>query len=136
MPTSRWRPRWGDRSEGQELLDRDATAPGAGPGRDGPRILVLDEPANGLDPREVKALRSYIGRLAADGAAILISSHLLAEVELLASHVVVIDDGAVRASGPLERLSAEPATGIAGDRGPRRLEDVFLELIGADDAAR
>lgn len=92
-----------------------------------PDVLVLDEPANGLDPAEVRALREHLAAMAAGGAAILISSHLLAEVELLASHVVVLDGGAVRASGRLDELTA-------GARG--RLEDVFLDLIGSGDVAR
>jgi ABC-2 type transport system ATP-binding protein len=69
-----------------------------------PRVLVLDEPANGLDPDEVRALRTHLTTMAADGVAVVISSHLLAEVELLASHLVVLDEGAVQASGPLDQL--------------------------------
>ncbi len=69
-----------------------------------PQVLVLDEPANGLDPGEVRALREHLAALAENGAAVLISSHLLAEVELLASHVVVLDDGKVLTSGALDRL--------------------------------
>ncbi len=92
-----------------------------------PEVLVLDEPANGLDPAEVRALREHLTAIAADGAAILISSHLLSEVELLASHVVVIDDGMVRAAGRLDELTAGGGT---------RLEDVFLDLTGSGDVAR
>ena len=87
-----------------------------------PDVLVLDEPANGLDPGEIRALREHLGRLARDGAAILISSHLLAEVEVLASHAVVIDGGVVAAAGPLDRLLGQGAAA-------QRLEDVFLALV-------
>jgi ABC-type multidrug transport system ATPase subunit len=66
-----------------------------------PEVLVLDEPANGLDPGEVRALREHLAGLAHDGAAILVSSHLVAEVEVLASHVVVIDGGAAVAAIPV-----------------------------------
>jgi ABC-type multidrug transport system ATPase subunit len=69
-----------------------------------PEVLILDEPANGLDPGEVRALRQHLSRLAAGGAAILISSHLLAEIELLATHCVVMDEGAVITAGSLEDL--------------------------------
>ena len=58
-----------------------------------PEVLILDAPANGLDPGEVRALREHLGRLAERGTAILISSHLLAEIELLATHVVVMNEG-------------------------------------------
>jgi ABC-2 type transport system ATP-binding protein len=69
-----------------------------------PEVLILDEPANGLDPGEVRALRQHLSRLAAGGAAILISSHLLAEIELLATHCVVMDEGTVITAGSLEDL--------------------------------
>ena len=70
----------------------------------GPEVLILDEPANGLDPGEVRALREHLRRLAERGAAILISSHVLAEIELLATHVVVMNAGAVVTAGRLEDL--------------------------------
>ena len=69
-----------------------------------PEVLILDEPANGLDPGEVRTLREHLRRLAEGGAAILISSHVLAEIELLATHVVVMDAGAVVTAGRLEDL--------------------------------
>ena len=69
-----------------------------------PEVLILDEPANGLDPGEVRALREYLTRLAEHGAAILISSHLLAEIELLATHTVIMSNGTVRAAGALREL--------------------------------
>ena len=70
----------------------------------GPEVLILDEPANGLDPGEVRTLREHLRRLAERGAAILISSHVLAEIELLATHVVVMNAGAVVTAGRLEDL--------------------------------
>jgi len=104
-----------------------------------PDVLVLDEPVNGLDPGEVRAVREYLLARSADGAAILISSHLLAEVELLASHAVVVDHGSVVANGRLDQLleeeACDPDAGLPGARAPRRLEDVFLALVAeADDA--
>jgi ABC-2 type transport system ATP-binding protein len=69
-----------------------------------PDVLILDEPANGLDPGEVHTLREHLIRLAASGVAVLVSSHLLAEIELLATHVVVMNQGAVIAAGQLEEL--------------------------------
>ncbi|MBM2615547.1 ATP-binding cassette domain-containing protein [Actinoplanes sp. LDG1-06] len=67
-----------------------------------PRILVLDEPANGLDPSGMAWLRGLLRDHAEAGGTVLISSHLLAELELLIDEVVIIADGQVRFSGPLE----------------------------------
>lgn len=69
-----------------------------------PEVLILDEPANGLDPGEVRTLREHLRRLADHGAAVLISSHILAEIELLATHAVVMNAGTVVATGGLEDL--------------------------------
>jgi ABC-2 type transport system ATP-binding protein len=69
-----------------------------------PEVLILDEPANGLDPGEVRTFREHLSRLATGGAAILVSSHLLAEIELLATHCVVMNEGAVITAGRLEDL--------------------------------
>jgi ABC-2 type transport system ATP-binding protein len=69
-----------------------------------PDVLILDEPANGLDPAEVHRLRERLIDLAAAGVAILISSHILAEIELLATHVVVMNEGMEVTSGPLKDL--------------------------------
>jgi len=92
-----------------------------------PDVLVLDEPATGLDPAEVRALRRHLSARAAAGAAVLISSHQLAEVQMLASHLVVMNRGALVAAGTLDDL-----LGGAGS-----LEDAYLEMIeGSDRAAR
>ncbi|WP_173097756.1 ABC transporter ATP-binding protein [Actinomadura verrucosospora] len=71
-----------------------------------PDVLILDEPANGLDPAEVRALRERLAEAARDGAAVLVSSHQLAEVQQLATHIVVMNRGRLVASGPLEELLA------------------------------
>ena len=59
-----------------------------------PRVLVLDEPANGLDPQGIRWLRDFLRSLAAEGRAVLVSSHVLAEVAQTADEVVVIHKGA------------------------------------------
>lgn len=69
-----------------------------------PDVLILDEPANGLDPAEVRALRERLGELARGGAAVLVSSHQLAEVQQLATHAVVMNRGRLVASGALDEL--------------------------------
>jgi ABC-type multidrug transport system ATPase subunit len=93
-----------------------------------PDILILDEPATGLDPGEVRNLRTYLADFAERGGTVLLSTHVLAEVEAIASHVVVIHNQTVAAAGALTDFLD---TAI----GARRLEDVFLGLVG-DDAAR
>jgi len=71
-----------------------------------PRVLVLDEPANGLDPEGVAWLRGLLRDLAADGRTILVSSHVLSEVAQIADHVVIISAGRLRYAGPLDGLGA------------------------------
>jgi ABC-type multidrug transport system ATPase subunit len=88
-----------------------------------PDVLILDEPANGLDPAEVRALRRRLAALAAGGAAVLVSSHQLAEVQQLATHAVVVDRGRLVAAGPMADLLG----------GERSLEDAFLALTGGSD---
>ncbi|GAA4244506.1 ABC transporter ATP-binding protein [Dactylosporangium darangshiense] len=75
-----------------------------------PDVLVLDEPANGLDPAEVRALRGHLARLAETGVAVLISSHQLAEVQQVATHAVVMDRGRLVAEGPLGELLGDTDT--------------------------
>jgi ABC-type multidrug transport system ATPase subunit len=75
-----------------------------------PDVLVLDEPANGLDPAEVRALRDHLGTLARAGTAVLVSSHQLAEVQQLATHVVVMNQGRLVTAGPLTALVGEAGT--------------------------
>ena len=67
-------------------------------------LLVLDEPTNGLDPQGTREVRHLISDLAADGATVLVSSHLLAEVEQICSHVGVMYEGRLVAQGPLSEL--------------------------------
>ncbi|WNM35845.1 ABC transporter ATP-binding protein [Streptomyces sp. Li-HN-5-11] len=75
-----------------------------------PDVLILDEPANGLDPGEVRALREHLGELARTGAAVLVSSHQLAEVQQLATHVVVMNHGRLVAAGPMDELLGAAGT--------------------------
>lgn len=69
-----------------------------------PELLVLDEPANGLDPAGTVQLRRFLRRFVDGGGSVLLSSHLLAEVEHLADDVVVIARGSVVEAGPLEEV--------------------------------
>ncbi len=69
-------------------------------------LLVLDEPTNGLDPQGTREVRHLIGDLAADGTTVLVSSHLLAEVDQMCSHVGVMYEGRLVAQGAMEDLRA------------------------------
>jgi ABC-2 type transport system ATP-binding protein len=69
-----------------------------------PELLVLDEPTNGLDPAETRRIRVALGDISARGTTVLLSSHLLAEVEQVCSHALVIDHGALVAAGTVEAL--------------------------------
>jgi ABC-2 type transport system ATP-binding protein len=71
-----------------------------------PQVLVLDEPGNGLDPEGIAWLRHLIRSLADDGRTVLVSSHLLAEVEQVADRVVIINHGRLVREGTLAELSA------------------------------
>ena len=86
-----------------------------------PQLLVLDEPANGLDPAGVHWLRSFLRRFADQGRTVVVSSHMLAEAAQTVDRVVIIDHGRRLASGRLDELTA---------RG-RTLEEFYLELTGA-----
>ncbi len=89
-----------------------------------PELLVLDEPANGLDPDGIRWLRTFLRSLADEGRTILVSSHLLAEVEQTVDDVVILQR-TLRYSGQLADLTAD---------GTESLEDRFFELAGAGTA--
>lgn len=69
-----------------------------------PDLLILDEPVNGLDPNGIQAMRRLFLQLRDAGKTLLISSHILAEVEKVATHVGIIQNGALRFQGPVEEL--------------------------------
>ena len=67
-------------------------------------LLILDEPTNGLDPQGTREVRSLVRSLAADGATVFVSSHLLAEVEQICTHAAIMSVGRLVAQGPLAEL--------------------------------
>ena len=77
-----------------------------------PGVLVLDEPTNGLDPAGVRWLRDMLRHLASEGRAVLVSSHLLAEVAHTVDRVVIIDRGRLVRSAPLAELAGPPAVAV------------------------
>ncbi|MBD3143731.1 CocE/NonD family hydrolase [Microbispora camponoti] len=92
-----------------------------------PDLLVLDEPTNGLDPPQIAEMRRVLKAYAERGRTVIVSSHMLAEVEQACTHVVVMHRGRLVSAGPVgDLLATAPAANGAGPR----LEDVFLDLIG------
>ena len=83
-----------------------------------PQVLLLDEPANGLDPAGIAWLRGLLRGLADEGRTVVVASHVLSEVAQTADHVVIVNAGELRFSGPLHEL---------GRSGPA-LESAFLRL--------
>jgi ABC-2 type transport system ATP-binding protein len=75
-----------------------------------PDVLILDEPTTGLDPGEMREIRSLLLRLAEQGATVLLSSHLLSEVEQVCSHVVVMDRGRRIVAGTVTELTQSTDT--------------------------
>jgi ABC-2 type transport system ATP-binding protein len=90
-----------------------------------PDLLVLDEPTNGLDPQQIAEMRDVLRDYASTGRTVIISSHLLAEVQQTCSHVVLMHRGQLIAFGPMKKI-------LTRNRKSRTLEEIFLELIGDD----
>ncbi|MEU4529462.1 ATP-binding cassette domain-containing protein [Micromonospora ureilytica] len=76
-----------------------------------PRVLILDEPANGLDPEGIRWMRGFLKNLAHEGRTVLVSSHLLSEMQLLADDVVIIAAGQLIRQGPVEQVLGSMAQG-------------------------
>jgi ABC-2 type transport system ATP-binding protein len=89
----------------------------------GPKVLVLDEPFESVDPVSAATIRSILGGFRTGGGTIVFSSHVMPLVELLCDHVAVLSAGTVVASGTLDEV-----------RGTQTLDEAFAHLIGADDA--
>jgi ABC-2 type transport system ATP-binding protein len=89
-----------------------------------PEVLILDEPVNGLDPEGIRWLRSLLRSLAEEGRTVLISSHLISEMALTASDLIVIGQGRLLAQTTVAELSSRSTS----------LEEAFLDLTaGATD---
>jgi len=91
-----------------------------------PEVLVLDEPANGLDPAGMRWLRELLRAFVDDGGTVLLASHVLGEVAQVADDLVVVGQGRVVAAGTLDEL-------VTTDRS---LEDVYLDLTAATEGVR
>jgi ABC-2 type transport system ATP-binding protein len=91
----------------------------------GPPILLLDEPLEAVDPVSARVIRTVLTRYTAGGGTVIFSSHVMALVESLCSHVAVIDHGRIVASGPVAEVRGSAAS----------LDDAFMHIIGAADVA-
>jgi ABC-2 type transport system ATP-binding protein len=102
----------------------------------GPELLVLDEPSNGLDPPGIRDMRVLLRRLAEEGSTVFVSSHLLAEIELMCDHVAVLQDGKVIADGSVAALadaaSDQPATAARVLLGVPDVPQAIAALEGID----
>ena len=85
-----------------------------------PRLLLLDEPFEAVDPVSAATIRTILQRFVAAGGSVIFSSHVMALVERLCDHLAVIDKGRVVTSGPLDAV-----------RGSQSLEDAFVDIVGA-----
>jgi len=90
-----------------------------------PDLLVLDEPTNGLDPQQIVEMRQVLKDYAATGRTVIVSSHLLTEVQQTCTDVVLMHRGKLVAFGPMESI-------LNNNKASGSLEEIFLELIGDD----
>lgn len=106
-----------------------------------PRLLILDEPTNGLDPKGIKELREFIRKLADEGMAVFVSSHLLSEIQLLCDRVAIISKGRVLAVGGVDELIARNAPYVLWELEPfnearKILEDrPDVQILNLDEVA-
>ncbi|MGZ7444214.1 ABC transporter ATP-binding protein [Paenibacillus sp. TH7-28] len=97
-----------------------------------PKLLILDEPTNGLDPKGIKEMRDFIRRLAAEGLAVFVSSHLLSEIQLLCDRVAIISRGRVLTVGKVEELIQESTNYVVWELEPRERGAELLRTAGID----
>lgn len=95
-----------------------------------PKLLILDEPTNGLDPKGIKEMREFIRELAQTGMAVFVSSHLLSEIQLLCDRVAIISQGRVLTVGTVEELIAGGANYVIWDLEPREQGLALLQRKG------
>jgi ABC-2 type transport system ATP-binding protein len=93
-----------------------------------PEYLILDEPANGLDPQGIQWLRELLREQAAQGRCVLVSSHLLAEMALMADDLVVVGAGRLIASGPVQEFVDRFTSRLVAVRSPQA--PAFAGLLG------
>jgi ABC-2 type transport system ATP-binding protein len=102
----------------------------------GPReLFVLDEPTNGLDPQGTREVRTLVRELAAEGCTVLVSSHLLAEIEQMCDRVTVMRAGRVVAAGTLQELALLARPSVVVETPDLEPAVAVLRRLGASSAA-
>jgi ABC-2 type transport system ATP-binding protein len=101
-----------------------------------PDLLVLDEPMNGLDPPQIREMRDVLVQYAADGRTVILSSHMLAEVEQTCTHVVVMGMGRRLATGPVGEIVGAGSALVVGTPQVQRAVAVLSGMDGIDGAER
>ena len=99
-----------------------------------PDLLVLDEPTNGLDPPQIAEMREVLVRYAAEGRTVIISSHLLAEVEQTCTDVVVMHKGRLVAAGPVAEIAGHDGSIVIGTPDVDRAMGLLTAMEGIEDA--
>ncbi len=94
-----------------------------------PDLLILDEPTNGLDPPQIREMREVMIRYAAEGRTVIVSSHLLAEVEQSCTHLVVMDRGRLIQAGPVGEITGNGGSVLVGHDG--ELSEVHIDKVNA-----
>lgn len=104
-----------------------------------PKLLILDEPTNGLDPQGIKEMREFIRKLANEGLSLFISSHLLSEIQMMCDRVAIIRKGEVIAVGPVHELLEQSFSRVVWTVDPLESANEILknrqniEIIGYTD---
>ncbi|WP_405742121.1 alpha/beta fold hydrolase [Streptomyces sp. NBC_01525] len=96
-----------------------------------PDLLILDEPTNGLDPPQIREMREVMIRYAAAGRTVIVSSHLLSEVEQSCTHLVVMDRGRLVRSGPVAEITGAQDSVLVGVADPGALTEAVVEKVRA-----
>jgi ABC-2 type transport system ATP-binding protein len=95
-----------------------------------PELLVLDEPTSGLDPQQMREIRELVGRVAAQGTTVVLSSHLLSEVEQVCDHVAVMNRGTLVQAGSVSELTGAVTTAYLEVDDRRAAREVLSRLPG------
>ena len=88
-----------------------------------PRLVMLDEPFEGVDPVSTRTMRTMLDRFRAGGGTVILSTHVMDVVERVCDHIGVIRDGRIVVAGPIDQI-----------RAGRSLEDAFIDAVGANNA--